>query len=83
LIRCRQLAPSQIAVLGIVKSIAGFPNLFMLAGPGSPSVLGNMMGAFEENAAWIAYMNDRQLGVIEVERKSRTPGWRKSIALPR
>jgi cyclohexanone monooxygenase len=56
-------------------AIAGFPNMFMIAGPGSPSVLGNMMGAFEENAAWIAdcvaYMNDRQLGVIEVDQEAQ------------
>jgi len=31
-----------------------FPNLFMMTGPGSPSVLSNMMVAVEQHALWIA-----------------------------
>ena len=62
-----------VSYLGL--AIAGFPNLFMIAGPGSPSVLGNMMGAFEHNAGWIGnmirYMRDRQLGVIEADEKAQ------------
>ena len=62
-----------VSYLGL--AIAGFPNLFMIAGPGSPSVLGNMMGAFEHNAGWIGnmirYMRDRQLQVIEVDEKAQ------------
>jgi cation diffusion facilitator CzcD-associated flavoprotein CzcO len=33
---------------------AGFPNLFLVTGPGSPSVLSNMVPAVEQHAAWIA-----------------------------
>ena len=38
--------------LGIAT--AGFPNLFILTGPGSPSVLSNMVMAIEQHVDWIA-----------------------------
>ena len=38
--------------LGI--SVAGFPNLFTITGPQSPSVLTNMPVAIEQHADWIA-----------------------------
>jgi cation diffusion facilitator CzcD-associated flavoprotein CzcO len=34
--------------------IAGFPNLFTITGPGSPSVLCNMPVAIEQHADWVA-----------------------------
>jgi cyclohexanone monooxygenase len=37
--------------LGI--SSAGFPNMFIIAGPGSPSVLSNMVHAIEEHVNWV------------------------------
>jgi len=33
--------------------ISGFPNLFMITGPGSPSVLTNMMQSIEQHVDWI------------------------------
>jgi len=33
---------------------AGFPNLFLITGPGSPSVLANMVPAIEQHVNWIA-----------------------------
>ncbi len=33
---------------------AGFPNLFIITGPGSPSVLTNMMVSIEQHVNWIA-----------------------------
>ena len=33
---------------------AGFPNLFLITGPGSPSVLSNMMFSIEQHVEWIA-----------------------------
>ena len=33
---------------------AGFPNLFMITGPGSPSVLSNMMVSIEQHVDWIS-----------------------------
>lgn len=35
-------------------AIAGFPNLFTITGPGSPSVLSNMIVSIEQHADWIA-----------------------------
>ena len=34
--------------------VAGFPNLFTITGPGSPSVLANMIVAIEHHVDWIA-----------------------------
>ena len=34
-------------------TIAGFPNLFTVTGPGSPSVLSNMMVSIEQHVDWI------------------------------
>ncbi|MET0658947.1 MAG: NAD(P)/FAD-dependent oxidoreductase [Steroidobacteraceae bacterium] len=34
--------------------IPGFPNLFPIVGPGSPSVLSNMVSAIEQHVEWIA-----------------------------
>ncbi|MDP9096681.1 MAG: NAD(P)/FAD-dependent oxidoreductase [Pseudomonadota bacterium] len=33
---------------------AGFPNMFMITGPGSPSVLSNMLVSIEQHVDWIA-----------------------------
>ncbi|MEE4300400.1 MAG: FAD-dependent oxidoreductase, partial [Pseudomonadales bacterium] len=33
---------------------AGFPNLFMITGPGSPSVLSNMVVSIEQHVEWIS-----------------------------
>src|SRR5690606_18306371 len=37
--------------LGI--AVAGFPNLFTITGPGSPSVLSNMMVSIEQHVEWV------------------------------
>ena len=34
--------------------VAGFPNLFIVTGPGSPSVLSNMVVSIEQHIEWIA-----------------------------
>jgi cyclohexanone monooxygenase len=50
---------------------AGFPNLFLVTGPGSPSVLSNMVVSIEQHVDWIAdcidWLGGRQLGVIEAD----------------
>jgi cyclohexanone monooxygenase len=50
-------------------SIAGFPNLFMITGPQSPSVLSNMPVSIEQHVEWItdciAHMRRNQLETIE------------------
>jgi len=58
--------------------VAGFPNLFMVTGPGSPSVLSNMMVSIEQHVDWITdcigYLNQRQIGVIEATQDAEN-GW--------
>jgi cation diffusion facilitator CzcD-associated flavoprotein CzcO len=59
--------------LGLATS--GFPNLFMItAGPGSPSVLSNMIPSIEQHVNFvtdcIGYMGERQLGTIEASEEA-------------
>ena len=53
--------------LGIMT--AGFPNLFMITGPGSPSVLSNMPVSIEQHVEWITgclrYMQEHRFERIE------------------
>jgi len=53
--------------LGIAT--AGFPNLFLITGPGSPGVLSNMMVSIEQHVDWttdcIAYLRAHGLAAIE------------------
>ena len=51
--------------------IAGFPNLFTITGPGSPSVLCNMPVAIEQHADWITNCIDymRTKGMERIEAK--------------
>lgn len=35
-------------------TVAGFPNMFILAGPGSPSVFSNMVTSIEQHVDWVA-----------------------------
>ncbi|HEY7907978.1 MAG TPA: NAD(P)/FAD-dependent oxidoreductase, partial [Thermomicrobiales bacterium] len=53
--------------LGIAT--AGFPNLFLITGPGSPSVLSNMIISIEQHIDWvadcIAYLRARGFTTIE------------------
>jgi cyclohexanone monooxygenase len=50
---------------------AGFPNLFIITGPQSPSVLTNMLPSIEQHVNWIAdcigYLRDHELATIEAE----------------
>jgi cation diffusion facilitator CzcD-associated flavoprotein CzcO len=50
-------------------AVAGFPNLFTITGPGSPSVLTNMVVSIEQHVNWIADCMDhlRQHGFRCVE----------------
>ena len=55
--------------LGI--AVAGFPNLFTVTGPGSPSVLTNMLPTIEQHVEWIAdllaFLRARGLDLIEAK----------------
>ena len=52
-------------------AVAGFPNLFTITGPGSPSVLSNMLVSIEQHVEWITdlveHMTANGLSVVEAE----------------
>ncbi|MBB3083910.1 flavin-containing monooxygenase [Geodermatophilus sabuli] len=54
---------------------AGFPNLFMITGPGSPSVLSNMIVSIEQHVDWvcdaIAHLRDQGLRTIEASQEAQ------------
>jgi len=58
--------------LGI--SVAGFPNFFAITGPGSPSVLSNMIVSIEQHVDWIAdclaYLRGHGHAAIEPTREA-------------
>jgi cyclohexanone monooxygenase len=58
------------AYLGLASE--GFPNLFTITGPGSPSVLSNMVTSIEQHVEWvadcIAHLVERGIETIEPER---------------
>jgi cyclohexanone monooxygenase len=72
----RKWAEGPRTYLGLMS--AGFPNLFIITGPGSPSVLSNMIVSIEQHVDWIAdclgYMRDNGLETIEAE-KDAEDGW--------
>jgi len=47
-----QWAAGPRTMMGLM--VAGFPNLFTVTGPGSPSVLSNMVVSIEQHVEWIA-----------------------------
>ncbi|MEO7914261.1 MAG: NAD(P)/FAD-dependent oxidoreductase [Novosphingobium sp.] len=65
-LRDKWLARS-MADLGIMT--AGFPNLFMVNGPGSPSVLGNVIATIEQHVEFLRDLIEfaQRTGVITVE----------------
>ncbi len=68
-------------MLGLMT--AGFPNFFFLTGPGSPSVLSNMVIMNEEHANWvgdlIAYMDTNGFDSVEPEREAEER-WGEQVA---
>lgn len=59
-------------------AVAGFPNLFTVTGPGSPSVLCNMVLAIEQHVEWIGacLCHLRAEGVRQIEaREEAEDGW--------
>ena len=61
--------------------VAGFPNLFTVTGPGSPSVLTNMIPSIELHAQWIvdclAAMEARGARTVEAEAGAQE-GWTRA-----
>ncbi|WP_324742375.1 NAD(P)/FAD-dependent oxidoreductase [Tsuneonella sp. CC-YZS046] len=55
--------------------IAGFPNMFVVTGPGSPSVFSNMVLSVEHDMDWIAecldYLRERGFPAIEADAEAQ------------
>src|SRR3977135_3546893 len=72
----QEWAEGRRTYLGLMS--AGFPNLFIITGPGSPSVLSNMIVSIEQHVDWIAdcigYMRERDLDAMEA-RKDAEDSW--------
>jgi cyclohexanone monooxygenase len=61
------------AYLGL--AVAGLPNLFIVTGPGSPSVLSNMINSIEQHVEWIvdcmAYMREHGFSRIAADAQTQ------------
>jgi cation diffusion facilitator CzcD-associated flavoprotein CzcO len=72
----RDIWTSEGAVSYLGLQVAGFPNLFTITGPGSPSVLANMLFGIEQHVDWIAdcmlYMRAQDLLAIEPTEEAQT-----------
>lgn len=66
--------------LGLMS--AGFPNMFIITGPGSPSVLSNMILSIEQHVDWIgdclSFMREHKFGCIEATEAAEND-WVKQV----
>ena len=66
-----------VSYLGL--AMAGFPNLFTVTGPGSPSVLTNMLPTIEQHVEWIVdcikYVRDNEYTVVEASADAEADWW--------
>ena len=57
------------------SGVHGFPNLFTITGPGSPSVLTNMLVSIQQHVEWIAdcitYLREHGHATIEAEQQAQ------------
>jgi acetyl esterase/lipase len=64
-------------------TVAGFPNLFLITGPGSPSVLSNMAVSIEQHVDWVvdrlAAMRDAGFTTIDATETAQA-GWAQHMA---
>jgi cation diffusion facilitator CzcD-associated flavoprotein CzcO/acetyl esterase/lipase len=64
-------------------TVAGFPNLFMITGPGSPSVLSNMAVSIEQHVDWVvdrlAALRDAGFTTMEATETAQS-GWAQHMA---
>jgi cyclohexanone monooxygenase len=62
-------AHGPVTYLGI--AVEGFPNLFTITGPGSPSVLTNVIASIEQHVEWLSdlidHMDKRALKTVEAD----------------
>jgi cyclohexanone monooxygenase len=68
-------------MLGV--AVAGFPNMFTITGPGSPSVLSNMVVSIEQHVDWItdllAHMGEHGLQEVEASAEAQE-AWVRHVA---
>ena len=68
------------AYLGL--AVAGFPNMFVITGPGSPSVKSNMVTSIEQHVELIddiiSYMQEHGLGAVDADEKAEND-WVKYV----
>ena len=61
-----------VTYLGLM--VSGFPNLFTITGPGSPSVLSNVLGSIEFHVDWISqclqFLRNNKCNFIEATQKA-------------
>jgi len=73
LMRDAWLAEGPRTYLGLM--VAGFPNLFTITGPGSPSVLTNMISSIEQHGQWITtcleHLRKNGLRTIEATQRAQ------------
>ena len=64
-------------------AMAGFPNLFTITGPGSPSVLSNMVVSIEQHVEWISdcisYLREHDYAAIEATEAAQAE-WVQHVA---
>jgi cyclohexanone monooxygenase len=64
-------------------AMAGFPNLFTITGPGSPSVLSNMVVSIEQHVEWISdcirYLREHGYAAIEATEAAQAE-WVQHVA---
>ncbi|OCB18617.1 cyclohexanone monooxygenase [Mycobacterium malmoense] len=81
-VRLRDIwADGPVTFLGLM--VPGLPNMFTISGPGSPSVLANMVLHAEVQVDWVIdlILTARRLGVTEVEpRRDAADAWTGHVA---
>ncbi|MEZ4503870.1 MAG: NAD(P)/FAD-dependent oxidoreductase [Dehalococcoidia bacterium] len=74
-------ADGPVSYLGLC--VSGFPNLFTITGPGSPSVLSNMIVSIEQHVDWIAdcleYLRAQGVEVIDADEEAQAE-WVEHVA---
>ncbi len=64
-------------------AVAGFPNMFTVTGPGSPSVLSNMPVSIEQHVEWISdcikHMRENNVAAVEATAKAEEE-WTAHVA---
>jgi cyclohexanone monooxygenase len=69
-----------VTYLGL--TVAGMPNMFIITGPGSPSVLSNMVVSIEQHVDWVAdailHLRQHGLDRIEASEEAET-AWVKHV----